>query len=161
MKAKRKRNRRNTRKRATTEILQPHKTRHYFFLNPYDDCAFTKCPKCDAKTYLRKFPLVINIEPEHLLVLNKKCRYCTNCDLIITKKSEVEALMAARFEDAESEILGNEYLVFGTLDKSDWRTFNNTNPHPSEALKQVHVFKDVWKFKVTPGGWYPSSPRTK
>lgn len=36
---------------------------HRFFLNPYDDFAFTKCPKCDQKTAVRKFPLVIHIEP--------------------------------------------------------------------------------------------------
>lgn len=37
------------------------KTRHYFFLNPYEDCAFTRCPKCNNKTKIRKFPLVIHI----------------------------------------------------------------------------------------------------
>ena len=67
--------------------------KHYFFLNPYDDCAFTKCPKCDSKTYLRKFPLVIHVEPEQLCILNKNCKYCTKCDLIITKKSEIEAVI--------------------------------------------------------------------
>ena len=39
---------------------------HRFFLNPYEDMAFTKCPKCEAKTKVRKFPLVIHIEPTQL-----------------------------------------------------------------------------------------------
>jgi hypothetical protein len=30
--------------------------RHKFFLNPYKDARFTSCPKCTAKTKLRKFP---------------------------------------------------------------------------------------------------------
>ncbi len=66
---------------------------HKFFLNPYTDCAFTKCPKCDSKTKVRKFPLVISIKPQQLLILNKQCKYCP-CDLIIAKKQELESLMA-------------------------------------------------------------------
>ena len=62
-------------------MLKPENRRHYFFLNFYKDAAFTKCPKCEAKTVVRKFPLVMQIEPQQLLVLNKKCRYCTSCDL--------------------------------------------------------------------------------
>ena len=91
------------------------KTRHYFFLNPYDDCAFSKCPKCDKKTMLRKFPLAIHIEPAQLFFLNKECRYCVNCDIIITRKSEVEACMiTAALENKNSDIIGNDYIVFGT-----------------------------------------------
>ena len=74
------------------------KRRHYFFQNPYEDAAFTRCPKCDGKTKIRKFPLVIHIDPRQLLILNKKCRYCIKCDLIITRKSELEALMTPALE---------------------------------------------------------------
>ena len=40
--------------------LRDENTRHYFFLNPYEDAAFTRCPKCETKTMVRKFPLVIH-----------------------------------------------------------------------------------------------------
>jgi hypothetical protein len=72
-----------------------HKNRYYFFVNPYNDAAFSKCPKCEDPTKVRKFALAIHIEPQQLVFINKKCRYCTNCELIIAKKSELESLMAA------------------------------------------------------------------
>ena len=129
-------------------------TKHYFFLNPYEDSAFTKCPKCDNKTKLRKFPLVIHIEPNQFLVLNKICKYCTECDLIITKQLEIETLMAGRFEKVVPSVVGNKYVVFGTLDKNQWLKYSKTPTDPSEVVNQVYVFKDVLKFELAPRGWY-------
>jgi hypothetical protein len=134
----------------------PQKKKHYFFLNPYKDCAFTKCPKCGGKTKIRKFPLAIHIEPQQLFCLNKTCRYCANCDLIITKKSEVESLMTAAFEGVDPSIIGNKYLVFGTLEKSDWRKYSKVSADSSEAIERVYVFKDVLNFEVVRAGWYLS-----
>jgi len=71
------------------DSIEPERRRHYFFLNPYEDAVFTKCPRCHNETKIRKFPLVIHIDPQQLLLLNKKCRYCDKCDLIIAKKSEL------------------------------------------------------------------------
>jgi len=93
-----------------------HKKGHRFFLNPYEEHAFTKCPRCHEKTKIRKFPLVIHIEPNQMFLLNKGCRYCPPCDLIIAKQTEIEPLMAAGFEERRPEIVGNEYLVVGTMD---------------------------------------------
>ena len=142
------------RKKVKKTVIKPEKTRHYFFLNPYEDCAFTKCPKCDQATKVRKFPLAIHIDPQQLLFLNKSCRYCEKCDLIIVKKPEVESLMAASFENVNPSIIGNEYLVFGTLDRSDWQRYKEAPTDSKEAFKQVYVFKDVLKFEVMPRGWY-------
>jgi len=141
------------RKKRTKEM----KKRHYFFLNPYDDCAFTKCPQCDAKTKVRKYPLVIHIEPQQLFLLNKTCKYCVDCDLIITKHSEIEQQQTAAFIERNPEIIGNDYLVMGTLDKKDWRRRGKECRNPSEALKKMYVFKDHLDFEVIPAGWYPDS----
>jgi hypothetical protein len=124
---------------------------HRFFLNPYKDCAFTKCPKCDRKTVVRKVPLVIHIEPKQMFVLNKQCKYCAFCDLIIVKQADLEALMAATFEKRDASIIGNEYLVIGTLSREDWRRRDQI-PTPRETLDRTRVFRDVWKFEIT-GGW--------
>jgi hypothetical protein len=51
-------------------------------------------------------------------------------------------------------IIGNEYLVFGTLDRSDWRKYKEAPTNSKEAFEQVYVFKDVLKFEVMPRGWY-------
>ena len=125
--------------------MAKQQTKHYFFLNPYKDSSFSKCPKCDNKTKLRKFPLVIHIEPNHFLVLNKICKYCTECDLIITKQLEIETLMAGRFEKVVPSVVGNKYVVFGTLDKNQWLKYSKTPTDPSEVVNQVYIFKDVLK----------------
>lgn len=130
------------------------KRRHYFFLNPYDDAAFTKCPKCESKTKIRKFPLVIHIDPQQLLILNKKCRYCIKCDLIITRKSELEALMAAVLEHSNPQIIGNDYLVMGVAEKSDWQEGRKGEMSQGETIERMSVFKDVWNFELVPAGWY-------
>ena len=134
--------------------IKTNKTRHYFFLNPYKDCAFTKCPKCNNKTKVRKFPLVIHVEPNQLLVLNKNCKYCTNCDLIIVKQSKIETLMSCEFEKVNPSVVGNKYLIFGIFSRSDWQKYSKTLTDPTKAIDQVYVFEDVLTFEVVRGGWY-------
>jgi len=141
-------------RRATKDLkLKPANRQHYFFLNPYEDAAFTRCPKCETKTLVRKFPLVIHIEPRQLFILNKQCRYCARCDLIIARKSKVEALMTASFEQRKPEIVGNEYFVMGTLEKKDWRARDKIGSDV-ETVERMHVFKDVLNFEPISWGWY-------
>jgi hypothetical protein len=125
---------------------------HRFFLNPYEDAAFTRCPKCDRKTMIRKFPLVIHIEPGQLFVLNKQCRYCLDCDLIIARRSELEKLIAGTFENRKPDIIGNDYLVMGTVTRPTWRTQRAVATHPADLLDQTQVSRDVWNFKLL-GSW--------
>ena len=114
----------------------------------YQDCAFTKCPKCENTTKIRKFPLVIHIEPNTLLILNKNCKYCPICYLIIAKKSDIEYFMTAQFETTDPTIVGNDYLVFGTLDKKDWQK-NKTDPmNTGETMDKAYVFKDILNFEM-------------
>lgn len=130
--------------------LKLRKSRYYFFLNPYNDDAFTKCPKCLTRTLIRKFPLVIHIEPRQVFILNKKCRYCPRCELIIARKSDVENMMVAGFEYRNPAIIGNDYLVVGTLEKSDWRARDKIDGDV-EVIERMHAFKDHWVFEpVTP-----------
>jgi hypothetical protein len=143
--------------------VQDLKRRYYFYLNPYQDAAFTRCPRCTNKTNLRKFPLVIHIEPNQLFVLNKLCRYCTRCELIIVKQSELEALMAAGFEQRRPEIVGNEYFVFGTLERKDWLESKKGGLlSDADTVERVVVFKEVLKFKPV-GGWVldPKAAKSK
>ena len=129
--------------------------KHYFFLSPYGDAAFTKCPKCESKTKVRKFPLVIHIEPGRLLFLNKQCRYCTACELIIARQSEVEWLMARAFEPRDPSIIGNEYVVVGTLPRALWRARDKPDVRRVDFLDHTHLFKDLLQFELVGGGWGP------
>jgi len=128
--------------------------KHKFFLNPYSDCAFTKCPKCETKTKIRKFILVISIKPQQLFLLNKKCKYCTKCDLIIVKKQEIESLMTVTMIKENPQIIGNNYLVIGTLERQDWKQGNQGLLSSKEIIERVYVFEDEWEFEVIPAGWY-------
>ena len=131
---------------------------HRFFLNPYPDMGFSKCPKCETKTKQRKMPLVIHIEPGTVFVLNKTCRYCEKCDLLIGRQAHIEAIMATAFETRAPEIVGNKYEVIGTMDRRDWRENVGVETPPVDILDRMYVFKDVWYFDVDPGGWYPATP---
>ena len=128
--------------------INSERRRHYFFLNPYEDTAFTKCPKCEDKTKIRKFPLVIHIDPQQLLLLNKKC------DLIIAKKSELQSLMVASFEESKPEIIGNNYLVMGVAERKDWLEAKKGKMPQSETIERMLVFKDVLNFEPVRAGWY-------
>lgn len=139
--------------------LKPKGKRHYFFLSDYKGFAYTKCPKCKSKTLIRKFPLVIHIEPRQIFVLNKKCKYCTRCDLIIVLKPEVKTLMTISFEDKIPDIVGNNYLVMGTLEKSDWRARKNMQDDV-EIIERMYAFREVWDFELIRPGWYREDEHT-
>ena len=133
-----------TRKRRRGSARDIVEEKHFFFLNPYEDMAFTKCPKCESKTKVRKHALVIHIEPSQLLFLNKLCRYCVACDLIIARRSEVESLMMVAFESRDPSIIGNEYFVVGTLPRDVWRSRNDNGGRAVDALDRTHLFKNVY-----------------
>jgi hypothetical protein len=132
--------------------LGKQKPRYTFFLNPYPDMRVTRCPKCEGKTKLRKLPLVINVEPLNLFALNKTCRYCPYCDLLIAHQNEIEGLLAAFFAEKKPDVVGNDYLVLGTLDRPDWKKGVETPVAAQDIVEQLHDFKDVVKFEVT-GAW--------
>ena len=127
--------------------------RHYFFLNPYQDARFSYCPKCETKTKVRKFPLVIHVDPRNPIALNKTCRYCTKCDLIIAHQNDLEAQLVALFSAQNPALVGNDYFVMGTLDRKVWRRSLKKPLMITELMDYLHVFKDVLKFEPVHYGW--------
>ena len=126
--------------------------RYRFFLNPYTDVRFTTCPQCRGKTRQHKLLLVIHIDPLQLVALNKTCRYCPRCDLLIAHQDELEAWLAAFFTDHRPEIVGNDYLVLGTEDRADWLSGVNTQRSAQEAFECLHDFRAVVGF-TQPQRW--------
>jgi len=129
--------------------------KHFFFLNPYEDCVFTRCPKCENKTKQRNFSLVIYIDPQQPFVVNEICRYCPHCYLIIAEKNKVESLIGATLKKSMPEIVENTFVVFGTLENADWREISKGEFTPLELMQRIYVFKDTWKFEPVPAEWYP------
>jgi len=104
-----------------------------FILNPYTDARFTRCPACDQKTKQRKFPLFIHVEPLNPIVLGKTCRYCPHCDLLIAHQDELEAQLEALFAERDPSVIGNDYLVLGTVERKAWR----------ESMKQTKSIPEM------------------
>jgi uncharacterized C2H2 Zn-finger protein len=134
---------------------------HTFFLNPYSDQRFTRCPKCGALTKARKKIFVIHVEPGQLLNLNMTGRYCPVCDLMILHQDVVESLMAAAFSQHDPSIIGNEYLIMGTLDRKVWRDIQAQPRNYSLVFDNLHVFKNVVTFEIHRGGWQPDNTPKK
>ena len=127
--------------------------RHKFFLNPYRDARFTSCPKCDGKTKLRKLPLFIHVQPLQPIVLNKTCRYCPYCDLVITHQDEIEQQLTVLFAQLQPDMIGNDYLVIGTIDQADWRR-NKKKPLSFDEFRAcLHDFKKVMHFEPSRYVW--------
>jgi tetratricopeptide (TPR) repeat protein len=117
--------------------------RYRFFLNHYKDERFTICPRCGYKSRLRKFSLFILVAQGQPLVLDKICRYCYHCELIIVHQDQLEEQLVAQYSTFDPDIIGNDYVVIGTL-AQDPRKRKSYNQLPVfEALEDLHDFKEV------------------
>lgn len=89
-----------------------------------------------------------------LFSLNKTCRYCPHCDLLIAHQNDVEHVLASSLSTYQPEVVGNDYLIIGTLEKAAWKRGTRQPLTLQETLDALHDFKEVVTFKVT-GGWMP------
>jgi hypothetical protein len=129
--------------------------RYSFVLNPYPEMRVSRCPYCERKTGQRKIPLLIHVEPMHLLALNYTCRYCQACDLLIAHKYEIEHLLTEMFRQYDSEIVGNDYLIIGTVETATWREGLQRPKTVAEMLPQASDFAEYYEeLRVTQPGWY-------
>lgn len=134
------------------------KVRYRFFLNSYLDHAFTRCPKCRMTTRVRKFCLITHIEPRYLISLNKTCRYCPNCDLVILNQQELENYLYAICERNFPDVIGKDYFLLGTMDRKDWKEGKLNAFNSRQTIEELtHPFKEVWNFDVILGGWKRNS----
>ncbi|MBC8335793.1 MAG: hypothetical protein ISR59_06240 [Anaerolineales bacterium] len=125
--------------------------KYKFILNPYTDVRFSSCPRYSDKTLIRKVPLFIHIYPEYPTTINKRCRYCQKCDLLIVHQEELENMLVLSHKENNPEIVGNEYLVLGTLEPSAWRKRNKEPINMGNAQEKVHDFKEYLNIK--PAYW--------
>jgi hypothetical protein len=143
-------------KRKTSRLgkLPP---RYAFILNPYVDVRFSKCPKCEKLTYPRKFALLIHIDGADPLVLGKTCKYCSQCELIIAHKDELEALLAGHFSAVDSDVVGNKFLVLATVDLTFWKAAMANAVSFAETLDHTAQIKKYLDVTYRPARWYPAN----
>lgn len=100
------------------------------------------------------FCLIIHVDPHHLLSFNKSCRFCPDCEIIIVKKADLEAYLAAVGEQHFAEAIGNDYVVMGTLDRKLHRKGKAKRLDVKTAIESFTPFLGQLKLEVT-GGWTP------
>lgn len=131
-------------------------------LNPYAEVRLSKCPKCQKDTHLRKFALLIHIEGWGAMALGKTCRYCSRCEMIMVHQDELEAKLAQSFSQIAPEVIGNEYMVLGTIEKKVWQEgLQGRGKQLAAMLQHVADFKNVYDLKYEPGRWYPANEGPK
>ncbi len=125
-----------------------------FLLNPYPDMSLTKCLICNSKTAQRKLPLLTHVDPGTLIALNYTNRYCPNCDMLIGHKHEIESHLTQLFLQINPDLIGNNYFVFGTVEKKAWQK-NIKQSKPLEEMRQnIHDFQSYEELRVTLEGWF-------
>ena len=129
--------------------------RHKFFLNPYPDDRFTRCPMCQGTMKQRKRPFLIHIDPHVLLTLNMTTRYCPACDLIIMHQDVLEDLLVRSLEQKMPDIIGNDYLVIGTVERATWRTAQKQPLDHAALFAGLAEFNEVLVFEPAQRGWLP------
>ena len=130
--------------------------RHTFFLNPYRDARFTRCPLCDRPMKARKKPFFVHVDPAHPVLLNMTGRFCPPCDLFILHQDNVEELLVQAMSGAAPEAIGNDYLVVGTIERSYWRQQPHRPGTIPELLDNLHDFAEVVEIEPAHYGWYPA-----
>lgn len=108
----------------------------------------------------QKLPLVIHIDDWGLLVLNKECRFCPTCELVIVHQDDLEELLAKAFSEASADVVGNSYLVVGTLDRSDWRKSLKQQFTTADTIAALHDFLQHLKFEQPAWVWIGPAPRS-
>lgn len=130
--------------------------KYNFILNPYPDQRLARCPLCNRKSGQRKLPLLIHVDPLHLIVLNYTCRYCQHCDLLVAHKHEIERLLYSLFSQRDPQVIGNDYLIMGTVEKDAWREGLRQPKGVPEMRSYAHDFKSYYQeLRMTRPGWYP------
>lgn len=70
---------------------------------------------------------------------------------------DLEAQLTIAFEKHVPEMIGNEYLVIGTVNLKTWQSGLKGEPNPLErVLEHAADFASRLDLHVTPGGWRPA-----
>ena len=135
---------------STWRQLGKQPPRYDFFLNTYQDTRFTTCPCCKNKTRPRKFSLVIHVNPGHTAIVDKICRFCYICHLLIVHQDQLEERLAIEFMIINQEAIGNDYQVIGTLDRAKWNQGKQDSSSFEQVREYLHEFKEVVTFQRVP-----------
>lgn len=93
-----------------------------------------------------------------MVALGKTCRYCEKCEIIVADQVAIEHLMADLFEQVDPRVIGNEYLVLGTVERTAWRKGLSEPMSLDAMLQHLADFKGYLEVEFKPGGWQRNKP---
>jgi len=77
--------------------------------------------------------------------------------LLIAHKHDIEHILTNMFRQNDPNTVGNEYLIFGTVEKTSWRKGLNESQTTTEALSHASDFTEYYnELRMTCPGWYPA-----
>ena len=135
---------------STWRQLGKQPPRYDFFLNTYQDTRFTVCPQCKSKMRACKFSLVIDVNPGQTVIVDKLCRFCDACDLLIVHQDQLEEQLVSQFLTINPQAIGNDYHVVGTLDRAEWNQGKQDPSSFERVIEYLHDFKEVVTFQRVP-----------
>ena len=68
-------------------------------------------------------------------------------------------MLTLAFQEHKSEIIGNEYLVLGTLEPSSWRKRAKEPIEFGNVQEHIHDFKEHLNVKYIPAHWGPANEK--
>jgi hypothetical protein len=74
--------------------------------------------------------------------------------MLIGHKHEIEHLLTDIFLRINPNYIGNDYLIFGTVEKKAWRENMENHKKPDEMPHHVHDFKSYQDIHMSMGGWF-------
>jgi hypothetical protein len=84
-----------------------------------------------------------------MVILNKTCRFCPACELLIGHQDEIEGHLSQLFAELAPQVI-NDYLVIGTLERKAWRRGLAERVNNAEMIAALHDFKAYLHFKPAP-----------
>jgi hypothetical protein len=128
--------------------------RYTFLLNPHRELRLSACPTCHRPTFLRKFALFIHIDGWGPHMLRRACKYCSRCEMILCDQAELEAELAHVFAIRQPKVIGNEYLVIGTIDtKLAKAGLSGQAMQLDQVVAHLSDFNRCKNLAYDPGGW--------
>jgi len=130
--------------------------KYRFFLNHYQEYRFTTCPQCDRTMKVRKHPFLVHVDPMQLVLLNMSGRYCPSCDILILHQEKLEEMLVAALLPHNPDVIGNEYLVLGTVERKGWRKARKEKDGWQTSFDNLHDFKEAILVEEEAPHWGPA-----
>ena len=74
--------------------------------------------------------------------------------MLIGNKDELEHLLTTMFAQYDPSVIGNDYLIVGTVEKKAWRGGLTQPKSVADMLTHTHDFKSYQEIRMTKGGWF-------